>query len=43
MTADDFNPWDAFTNENSDSGRYVNNKIESMVNQRLQSELAKQQ
>jgi len=43
VTADDFNPWDAFTNENSDSGRYVNNKIESMVNQRLQSELAKQQ
>ena len=36
---DDFNPWDAFTDENSESGRYVNNKIENLVQQRLQSAL----
>ena len=41
--ADDFNPWDAFTDENSDSGKYVNNKIESLVNQRLHSVMAEQQ
>ena len=40
---DDFNPWDAFTDENSESGRYVNNKIENMVQQRLQSALSQQQ
>ena len=39
---DDFNPWDAFTDGNSDSGKYVNTKIQSMVDQRLQTELAKQ-
>ena len=43
VTADDFNPWDAFTNENSDSGRYVNQKIEGLVNERLQDVMAKQQ
>tara|TARA_A100001391_G_scaffold192165_1_gene166166 strand:- start:28 stop:813 length:786 start_codon:yes stop_codon:yes gene_type:complete len=40
---DDFNPWDAFTDENSESGRYVNSKIENMVQQRLQSALSQQQ
>jgi hypothetical protein len=40
---DDFNPWDAFTDENSDSGKYVNQKIESLVNQRLRSALSQQQ
>ena len=40
---DDFNPWDAFTDENSESGRYVNNKIENMVQKRLQSALSQQQ
>lgn len=40
---DDFNPWDAFTDENSESGRYVNNKIENLVQQRLQSALSQQQ
>ena len=40
---EDFNPWDAFTDENSESGRYVNNKIENMVQQRLQSALSQQQ
>ena len=43
VTADDFNPWDAFTNESSESGKYVNTKIENMVNQRLHKEMAKQQ
>ena len=40
---DDFNPWDAFTDENSDSGKYVNNKINTLVNQRLNSVMADQQ
>ena len=31
------------TDEKSESGRYVNNKIESLVNQRLNSVMAKQQ
>ena len=43
VNKDDFNPWDAFTDEKSESGRYVNNKIESLVNQRLNSVMAKQQ
>ena len=43
VSADDFNPWDAFTNESSESGKYVNTKIENMVNQRLHKEMAKQQ
>ena len=42
VVKDDFNPWDAFTDGNSDSGKYVNTKIQSMVDQRLQTELAKQ-
>ena len=40
---DDFNPWDAFTDESSDSGKYVNNKINTLVNQRLNSVMADQQ
>lgn len=43
VAADDFNPWDAFTNEESESGKYVNQKIEGLVNQRLQDVMAKQQ
>lgn len=43
VSADDFNPWDAFTNENSDSGKYVNQKIEGLVNQRLQDVMAQQE
>jgi len=43
VVKDDFNPWDAFTDDNSDSGKYVTNKIDTMVNQRLQAEMAKQQ
>ena len=40
---DDFNPWDAFTDENSESGRYVYTKIENLVQQRLNSALSQQQ
>ena len=43
VNKDDFNPWDAFTDESSDSGKYVNNKIETLVNQRLGSVMAEQQ
>ena len=43
VVKDDFNPWDAFTDENSESGKYVNNKIENMVQQRLNSALSQQQ
>ena len=28
---DDFNPWDAFTNDNSESGKYVNQKINNCI------------
>ena len=40
---DDFNPWDAFTNENSDSGKYVDQKIESKINQMVSERMANQQ
>jgi|TARA_R100000030_G_scaffold23805_2_gene17205 hypothetical protein len=43
VSKDDFNPWDAFTDENSESGRYVNTKIENLVQQRLNSALSQQQ
>ena len=40
---DDFNPWDAFTNDNSESGKYVNQKINSKVDQLVSERLAQQQ
>ena len=40
---DDFNPWDAFTNDGSESSKYVNQKIDNVVNQRLQEQMARQQ
>lgn len=43
VVKDDFNPWDAFTDDNSESGKYVANKIDKFVNRRLQAEMAKQQ
>ena len=43
VSKDDFNPWDAFTDENSETGRYVNTKIENLVQQRLNSALSQQQ
>ena len=43
ISNDDFNPWEAFTDDNSQSGQYVSKKIDDLVNQRIQSEMAKQQ
>jgi len=43
IKVDDFNPWDAFTNENSDSGRFVDQKIESKINHLVSERLATQQ
>ena len=40
---DEFNPWDAFTEDNSASSQHVKNKIESMVNERVSKQAAKQQ
>jgi len=39
---DDFNPWDAFTNDNSESGKFVNQKINSKVDQLVSERLAQQ-
>jgi hypothetical protein len=43
VTADDFNPWDAFTNDSSESSKYVNQKINSTVEQIVSERLAQQQ
>ena len=43
MSNDDFNPWEAFTDDNSQSSQYVSNKIDAVVNNRIKSEMAKQQ
>jgi len=43
VVKDDFNPWDAFTDKNSESGKYVNNQIDNMIQQRLNSALSQQQ
>ena len=43
ISSDDFNPWEAFTDDNSQSSQYVSKKIDDLVNQRIQSEMAKQQ
>ena len=43
VVKDDFNPWDAFTDKNSESGKYVNNQINNMIQQRLNSALSQQQ
>tara|TARA_Y100000593_G_scaffold94549_1_gene194206 strand:+ start:1774 stop:2559 length:786 start_codon:yes stop_codon:yes gene_type:complete len=43
VTADDFNPWDAFTNDGSESSKYVNQKINSTVEQIVSERLAQQQ
>ena len=40
---DEFNPWDAFTEDGSASSQHVKNKIESMVNERVSKQAAKQQ
>mgnify|MGYP003116835564 FL=1 len=43
VNKDDFNPWDAFTNDDSESGRYVNKKINNTVDQIVSERLARQQ
>lgn len=40
---DDFNPWDAFTNDTSESGKFVDQKITSKVDQLVSERLAQQQ
>ena len=40
---DEFNPWDAFTEDGSASSQYVQNKIESMANEVVSKKMAKQQ
>ena len=40
---DEFNPWDAFTEDNSASSQYVKNKIENMANEVVSKKMAKQQ
>ena len=40
---DDFNPWDAFTNDSSESSKLVNQKINSKVDQLVSERLAQQQ
>ena len=40
---DEFNPWEAFTEDGSASNRHVQNKIENMANQIVSKKMAKQQ
>ena len=40
---DEFNPWDAFTEDNSVSSQYVKSKIENMANEVVSKKMAKQQ
>ena len=40
---DDFNPWDAFTNDTSESGKFVDQKITSKVDRLVSERLAQQQ
>jgi len=40
---DEFNPWDAFTEDNSASSQYVKSKIENMANEVVSKKMAKQQ
>ena len=40
---DEFNPWDAFTEDGSASSQYVKNKIENMANEVVSKKMAKQQ
>ena len=43
ISKDEFNPWDAFTEDNSASSQYVKNKIESMANEVVSKKMAQQQ
>jgi len=43
ISKDEFNPWDAFTEDGSASSQYVKNKIENMANEVVSKKMAKQQ
>ena len=43
ISKDEFNPWDAFTEDNSASSQYVKSKIENMANEVVSKKMAKQQ
>ena len=43
INQDDFNPWEAFTDPNSQSGQHVNNHISSAVSNAVNSAMAQQQ
>ena len=43
VTADDFNPWEAFTEDSSESSKFVNQKIDQKVDRMVSERLARQQ
>ena len=43
ISKDEFNPWDAFTEDNSASSQYVKNKIENMATEVVAKKMAQQQ
>ena len=43
ISKDEFNPWDAFTEDNSASSQYVKNQIENMATEVVSKKMAQQQ
>ena len=43
ISKDEFNPWDAFTEDNSASSQYVKNQISTMANEVVSKKMAQQQ
>ena len=43
ISKDEFNPWDAFTEDNSASSQYVKNQIANMANEVVSKKMAQQQ
>ena len=43
VNKDDFNPWEAFTEDGSESSKFVNQKIDQKVDQMVSERLARQQ
>ena len=43
ISKDEFNPWDAFTEDNSASSQYVKNQMASMANEVVSKKMAQQQ
>ena len=43
ISKDEFNPWDAFTEDNSASSQYVKNQMENMANEVVSKKMAQQQ